>query len=178
MYKSAAQHIKLARYAGTARALGQFGFPPQMVYSILMEKGASADEAEVLTKEAFGLVARGLGFLGSKVAPAIAKRLGGVAAKAGAGAAAKPGLGGRLAGWGSGMANRAGEALNTAAQGFKTDPWGTAGKGTLGLAHGATLAGGKGVGATVGKGLLGATTVSAIAGGGGQPMPQPQYGGY
>jgi hypothetical protein len=195
MNKSAAQHIKLAHFAGTAQALGQFGFSAQTVYSVLMEKGASAAEAEMITKQAFGLVARGLGFLGSKVLPRAAKALGGLAAKGGAGAAAKgsqlalpgmgataakAGVGGRLAGWGSGLANRAGGALNAAAQGMKTDPWGTMGRGAMGVGHGMLLGGGKGVGATIGKGMLGATVASSIVGAGGQQQPQemqPQYGG-
>jgi hypothetical protein len=151
-----------------------------MVYAILMEKGASAADAELLTKEAFGgMVAKGLGFMGSKVLPWVAKGLGGLAAKGGAGAAAKgtqlalpgmgataanAGLGGRLAGWGSGLAGRAGTALNTAAQGMRTDPWGTLGRGAMGVGHGMLLGGGHGVGATIGKGILGTTTASAILG--------------
>jgi hypothetical protein len=194
MNKFAAEHIKLAHLSGTATALCQLGFSPSTVYTALMEKGASSPDAVMLTKEAFGLVARGLGFLGSKVLPWAAKGLGGMAAKGGVGAAAKgtqlalpgmgaaaggaakAGLGGRLAGWGSGMANRAGSALNTAAQGMKTDPWGTLGRGAMGAGHGMLLGGGHGVGATIGKGMLGATTASAILGSGGPPQQQQQYG--
>lgn len=180
MIKYAAQHIKLAHFAGTAQALGQFGFSAQTVYSVLMEKGASSEEAEQLTKEAFGLLVRGLGFLGSKVLPRAAKALGGLAAKGGAGAAAKgsqlalpgmgataakAGVGGRLAGWGAGWANRTGGAFNAAAQGMKTNPWGTLGGGAKNFAHGALIGGGKGVGGGLGKATLGTMTASAILGG-------------
>lgn len=183
MNKFAAEQIKLAHLAGTATALSQLGFSAPTVYTTLMEKGASAEEAEQLTKEAFGLIARGLGAIGKTVLPAIGKFFGRFAGSGAAGAAAKgtqlslPGMGasaaaqprlwGRFSGWAQGAAGRAGGAFNTAAQGMKTDPWSTLGRGAMGIGHGMLLGGGNGVGAGIGKGVLGATTASAILGGGG-----------
>jgi hypothetical protein len=173
MYKTAAEHVKLAYLSGTAVAMCQFGLPPELVVRSLMEKGASAYEAEYLTKEAAAQRARGLGWVGSKALPWIAKGLGGFAARGGAQAAAKgsqlalPGMASAgvrgpagagtvnaIANWGSGVANKAGTAFNAAAKGMETNPWGTLGQGAKGFAHGAVMGGGKGIGSAMGKGTL------------------------
>lgn len=182
MYKSATEQVKLAYLGGAASALYTYGFSQPAIQEILMEKGASVADAEMLSKEAFGAVVKGLGYLGSKALPWVAKRLGGVAAKGGAGAvgaAGKAGIGGRLAGWGSGVARRMGSAFSAAGKGMKTDPWGTLGRGTLGVGHG-MLGGGKGLGAGVGKAMLGGTVASSVLGSGGGPQNmqvgmRPQY---
>lgn len=180
MIKYAAEQVKLAHFAGTAAAMRQFGFSAPTVYAALMEKGASSEDAEQLTKEAFGLLARGLGAIGSKALPAIGKFVGRFAGSGAAGAAAKgtqlslpgmgaaatkPGLLGRFGGWAQGAAERAGKSFNTAAQGMKTNPWGTLGGGAKNFAHGALLGGGTGVGGGLGKATLGTMTASAILGG-------------
>jgi hypothetical protein len=170
MNKYAAEQIKLAHLSGTAAALSQLGFPPQTAYSVLMEKGASAAEAEMLTKEAFGWLSKGLGWIGKKL-PALAKWL-----RGGARASKSPGFAQRALG-------NAGTAFSGASKGMKTDPGGTLWQGLQHYGRG-LIGGGEGVGGGLGRATTVGLAARGLFGGDEEPPPatmntvmQPPYGG-
>jgi hypothetical protein len=170
MMNKYAQQMKLAHLSGNAAALMQLGFSPQSTYEILMEKGASADEAEMMTKEALGWLTKGLGWIGKKL-PALARYLRG---------------GARVSKKSTGFAERAlrnaGGAFTQASRGMRTDPGGTLLSGGKHYLQG-LIGGGEGVGGGLGRATTVGLAANTLFGGGDEPPPpsyamtQPQYSG-
>lgn len=170
MYKTAAEQIKLARYAGTARALNTLGFTAQATYDVLLEKGASSDDAELLIKEAFGALktlGKGLGWFGKKI-PALAKWM-----RGGSRISKNPGFA-------QNALRNAGTAFTEASRGMKKDPGGTLWRGVQHYGQG-LIGGGSGVGGGLGRAtLVGGAGYGMFGGGGdggenyGAPLP-PNY---
>jgi hypothetical protein len=160
-----------AHLAGSATAMASLGYSPGAVYQKLLFKGASAEDATFLVKEAFipQMLARGATFLGTKALPQAAGWLGSHAAS-GPGA----NVGRRIMGWGGQHAGSLAKSFEAAGTGLAKDPWGTIGHGAKNFLHGSLLAGGHGAAATAGKGLLAGTTAMALFGGGGNHPPQQQ----
>jgi hypothetical protein len=161
MLKTAAEQIKLAHLYGNAVALTKLGFSAEQTCECLIKNGSAANDAELLTKEAFGMVAKGLGFLGGKMMPAIAKGLAGAAPRVTqmAGHGMLPGAAQRAMTWGGGAAQRAGQAMTTAGQGMATNPLATMGAGAKNF-----FFGGKGIGGAMGKSMTAYGLGSALMG--------------
>lgn len=167
MNKFAEEQIKLAHLSGVTRAMSQFGIPAKTAFEVLLEKGASADEAEMLMKEAAGTVAKVLGWVGKKL-PALGRWL-----RGGKRIAKNPGFV-------QGALQRGGKAFTEAGRGMKSDPGGTMMQGGKHYLQG-LIGGGKGVGGGLGRAtLVGGAGYGLLGGGDEEPRhysEQPPYGG-
>lgn len=168
MHKFAEEQIKLAHLSGATQAMSQFGLSAQTTYAFLLEKGASADEAEMLMmKQAAGTVSKILGWVGKKL-PALGKWL-----RGGKELAKEPGFV-------QGALHRGGEAFSTASKGMKDAPGETLWSGVQNYGKG-LIGGGSGVGGGLGRATLVGGAGYGLLGGGNEPRhysaQPPNYGG-